>query len=74
MVTITIPKREYEELVEKRFRYEQLRELVESDIFAPPPTNSIKEVIGAFKSVNKHSHQFLKSLRKGLERSSYFKA
>lgn len=74
MVTITIPKREYEELVEKRFRYEQLRELVESDIFAPPPTHSTKEAIGAFKSTNKYSHLFLESLRKGLERSSYFQA
>lgn len=38
MSTVTIPQKEYRELVEKRVRYEQLREFFEEDIFSPPPT------------------------------------
>ena len=40
MATITIPKKEYQELVDKKFRYEMLREIMKEDIFAPPPTRN----------------------------------
>jgi phage pi2 protein 07 len=74
MATITIPKKEYQELIEKKFRYEYLRQIIEEDIFSSPPTRSIKEVLKAFKGTKKYSQQFLKSLEKGLSRSSYFGA
>lgn len=73
MNTITISKKEYQELIEKKLRYEYLHQIIEEDIFAPPPTKKIKEIIKAFGQTNLHSKKFLKSLEKGLGRSSYFR-
>lgn len=70
--TITIPKREYQELLEKKFRYEYLRQIIEEDIFASPPTKNSEEVIKAFRQTKLYNQKFLKSLEKGLKRSSYF--
>ena len=55
MPTITIPKKEYQELVEKKFRYEYLRAVVEEEIFSPPPTRSRKEILKALKGAKKIS-------------------
>ncbi|OGF62895.1 hypothetical protein A2662_04525 [Candidatus Giovannonibacteria bacterium RIFCSPHIGHO2_01_FULL_45_33] len=74
MVTVTIPKKEYKELVEKKMRYEQLRQIIEGDLFTSPSTHSTKEVLTGFRATKKYSVKFLKSLEKGLKRSSYFKA
>ena len=73
MSTITIPQKEYRELVEKKIRYERLREAVEEDIFTPPPTKQVGEILSAFRATGKYSRKFLQSLEKGLRRSSYFK-
>ena len=72
MTTITIPKKEYQDLVEKKFRYEYLRQIMEEDIFSSPPTKSIKEVLAAFNGTKKYNRKFLASLKKGLEKSPYF--
>lgn len=75
MDTITIPKKEYQRLLEKAMRYEYLRKLIEEkeDIFSSPPTRNVKEIIRAFKETGIYSSEFIKSLGKGLKRSSYFK-
>ncbi|MFQ6049596.1 MAG: hypothetical protein ACE5J0_00970 [Candidatus Paceibacterales bacterium] len=75
METITISKKQYQRLLEKALRYEYLQKIIKEkgDIFAPPPTRNGKEVIKAFQKTNLYSSQFLKSLEKGLKRSSYFK-
>lgn len=73
MTTVTIPKKEYKKLVEKVIRYEYLREIMEEDIFSPPPTRDIGEITRAFRATKKYDAKFLKSLDKGLRRSSYFK-
>ena len=73
MSTITISKKEYQELIEKKFRYDYLRQIIEEDIFSSPPTLDIKEILTAFKKTKKYNQKFLKSLEKGLNRSSYFK-
>jgi len=74
MNTITIPKKEYEVLVEKTMRYEQLRKEIEEDIFSSPPTKNSAAIMQAFKATTKYSAEFLKSLEKGLRDSSYFSA
>lgn len=74
MATITIPKKEYQELVEKKLRYEHLRAIVEEEIFSPPVTRSRKEVMKELKSVKKYPQEFLKSIAHGLKRSSHFHA
>lgn len=73
MTTITISKKEYQKLLDKAMRYEYLRQLMGGNIFSPPPTRNIGEIVGAFKGVGKYNQQFLRSLEKGLKRSSYFK-
>ncbi|KKS37785.1 MAG: hypothetical protein A3G49_05435 [Candidatus Sungbacteria bacterium RIFCSPLOWO2_12_FULL_41_11] len=72
MNTITIPKKEYQELVEKRIRYDYLRQMMERDLFSPPPEKNRKKIVSAFKVAEKYNQKFLKSLEKGIKRSSYF--
>jgi hypothetical protein len=73
--TVIISKKEYQKLLEKALRYEYLRQLLreEEDIFASPPTRKIKEIIKSFRETKLYSPEFLKSLERGLKRSSYFK-
>lgn len=73
MPNVTIPKKEYQMLLERAFRYEYLRQILEEDIFSPPPTKDIKTIIGEFRETGKYNEEFLKSLVRGLKRSSYFK-
>lgn len=74
MPAISIPKKEYADLVEKKIRYEQIRQIFEEDIFSPPPTKSAKEIVSVFKATGKYNEKFLKNLASGLKRSSYFVA
>lgn len=69
---VTISQKEYEEMVESRLRYAYLKQIIEEDIFSPPPTRKSKEVIDAFRKTKRYSDAFLKSLAKGLRRSSHF--
>lgn len=73
MQTVTISKKEYEELIEKKLRYEYLHQIIEEDIFSPPPTKDAKEIIEAFQKTGLYNQKFIVSLEKGLKRSSYFK-
>ena len=76
--TVTIPKKEYKELVVERdflrMRYDYLRSAVKNDIFSPPPTKNASVIIKDFKATGKYNKKFLESLEKGLLRSSYFKS
>ncbi|MEK7263105.1 MAG: hypothetical protein AAB071_01165 [Bacteroidota bacterium] len=72
MTTVTIPKKEYEKLLETKLRYEYLRQIIEGDIFSSPPTKNIDEIVSAFSATQKYNKNFLQSLKKGLSRSSYF--
>ena len=72
MTTITIPKKEYQGLVERAFRYESIRQLMEGNLFSPPPTRDAKKIAREFRKTKLYNRSFLKSLEKGLKRSSYF--
>lgn len=74
MPTVTVPKKEYEKLIETKLRYERLREVMEEDLFSPPPTTSAKESLAALRGTKKYNQKFLNSLKKGLGRSSYFRS
>jgi len=73
MVTVTIPKKEYQSLAEKALRYEYLRQLLEEDIFGTPLNRDTKEVIREFNKSGLYNQKFLESLGRGLKRSSYFR-
>lgn len=72
MATISIPKKEYHQLVEKALRYDYLRQLFKEDIFASPPVQDAQKVVESFKKIGLYNKKFLKSLDRGLKRSSYF--
>ncbi len=75
MVTITIPKKEYQSLVEKAFRYEYLERIVkeQKNIFISPPVKNAKKIVDGFQSTGLYSQSFLRSMGKGLRRSNYFR-
>lgn len=73
MATISIPKKEYNQLVEKALRYDYINHLLKEDIFSSPPSRDIKKIVKAFGKTRLYNNAFLKSLEKGLRRSSYFK-
>jgi hypothetical protein len=73
MADIIISKKQYQELLDKALRYEYLRHIMEDNIFAPPPTKDIEKIIRAFERTGIYSKEFLKILKRGLRRSSYFK-
>ena len=73
MNTVTISKREYNNLVEKKFKYEHLKDIIRKDVFSSVPTRDAKEVVREFAKTKLYNKDFLKSLEKGLKRSNYFK-
>ena len=73
MATVTIPKKEYDKLIDKALRYEYLRQLMKENVFASPPVRDAKKIIKNFKATGEYNQKFLESLEKGLKRSSYFK-
>ncbi|MDP2166873.1 MAG: hypothetical protein Q8J64_00900 [Thermodesulfovibrionales bacterium] len=73
MQTVTISQKEYNELLDKKLRYEYLHQIIEGDIFSPPQSKDIEEVISSFKATGLYNQRFIDSLKKGLKRSSYFK-
>ncbi|MBI3589535.1 MAG: hypothetical protein HY093_03970 [Candidatus Liptonbacteria bacterium] len=73
MLTVTIPKTKYEELKKKASAYEHIFRLIEGDLLGAPPTRSAKEIMAEFKKTSRYNPKFLKSLKRGLARSAYFK-
>lgn len=71
--TITLLRKEYKELTERAKKYEEIQKLIEADLFSPPPTKNIREIIETFRRTGKYGKDFLLSLERGLKRSSYFK-
>jgi hypothetical protein len=74
MATITIPQKEYDELLEAKLRFEYLSIAFNNkeDLFAPPPTKSAGKIVEAFQKENIYSKKFISSLKKGLTRSKHF--
>lgn len=74
MSTVTIPKSEYQKLIETKIRYERLRTTMEDDLFSAPPVQKRRTVFEAFKNTGLYNKEFLTSLERGLKRSSHFRA
>jgi len=72
MSTVTISKKEYNDLVEKRVKYEHLRKIIEEDVLSVVPIKDIKKIVKEFDKTKLYNKNFLKSLEKGLKRSDYF--
>ncbi len=74
MNKVTIPKKEYQKLVETKLRFDYLRHIFTRDFFAPPPVKDVKTVIDEFRATGRYSRKFLESLEGGLRRSTYFRS
>lgn len=72
--TVTIPKKEYEELVDARVRFEYMKHVLneKQNQFTPPPTKNTKRVVQEFEKTGLYSKAFLASLETGLKRSKRF--
>ncbi|HEY4495801.1 MAG TPA: hypothetical protein VJC04_00380 [Candidatus Paceibacterota bacterium] len=74
MTTVTLPKIEYQDLKRKAAMFERIVELAEEDsLFLPPSVRSRKQIIAGFRNTRKYKSAFIKSLRRGLKRSGYFR-
>ncbi|MEK7673686.1 MAG: hypothetical protein AAB371_00615 [Patescibacteria group bacterium] len=73
MSTITIPQKEHKQLAEKAFKFEYLREIINSDVFAPPSIKNMNEIIEILKNTKKYSKKFIANIENGMRRSAYFK-
>ena len=74
MTSVTIPKTEYTALKARADAYERMLQAVGGAFSLTPPVRSKKKIMTAFKATKKYNTAFLKSLEKGLSRSSYFEA
>jgi hypothetical protein len=72
--TITIPKKDYQELVSKALRYEYFKNVLQEDLLAPPPSRSAQAIVKDMQVAKHYSPAFVSSLEKGLRRSDYFTA
>ena len=73
MPSVSIPQKQYQELLDKSLRFEYLKLVLKEDIFSPPPTKDAHEIVGHFAATKRYSKNFLQSLKKGLTRSSLVK-
>lgn len=76
METVTIPKTEYSKLKRYSSAYLKIASKiveVEKDLFSSPPVRNINQVVKSFRNTKKYSSDFIKSLERGLKRSSLFK-
>lgn len=73
MSTVTISKTQYEALKRRAVAYERVIAAANEDIFSPPTIRAVKKVMQEFRNTKRYPAAFLKSLEKGLSRSTYFK-
>ena len=74
MSSITISKTEYVDLKARANAYESMLKVAQITFSLTPPEKSRKNVVRAFKETGEYTKEFIASLSKGLNRSSYFKA
>lgn len=69
--TITISKAEYTHLREQASKFEFLKHLFTESYFEEPPTQDINTIVREFRKTGRYNQDFLKSLRRGLQESTY---
>lgn len=72
MTTITLPKIEYINLKKRAEAFDKMVANINPSFFFVPVEKSQKKIISEFSATKLYSKEFLKSLEKGLKRSSYF--
>jgi len=72
MTTITLPKIEYLNLKKRAEAFDNMIAGINPSFFLVPPEKSRKRIISEFSKTKIYNKEFLKSLGKGLKRSSFF--
>jgi len=73
MQTVTISKKEYQELVEKKLQLDYVSSVLGGGLFSSPPNKDKRKILSAMRKTNKYKKDFLKGIERGLGRSNYFK-
>jgi len=69
--TITVSYAEYQSLKQIKQRYEIIRDFFALESFQKPVIKNPKKIIKAMKETNLYTSEFLESLGRGLQESSY---
>ena len=69
MKTITIPKTQYQQILQQAKAYQKLA----NSFFATKLKYHVNDVVSDFAQTGIYSKEFLQDLQSGLEKSSYFK-
>ena len=72
MSTITLPKIEYLDLKKRAEAFDKMVADINPSFFFIPAEKSRKKIISNFRKTKLYNKPFLKSLEKGLKRSSFF--
>ena len=72
MSTVTLTRTTYLDLKRRAAAYERIVTMLERDVFTPPPVRNVRKIMVAFRRSNRYPARFLKSLERGLSRSTYF--
>lgn len=66
MSTVTLTKKEYKQLKRRAEAYELIRQIIEEDLFLPPPVRSRQKIMSEFKRTGLYSKKSLKNLSHAL--------
>jgi len=72
MVTVTLPKIEYLNLKKRAEAFDKMIAGINPSFFFIPLEKSRKKIISEFSRTKLYNREFLKSLEKGLKRSTFF--
>lgn len=72
MSTITLPKIEYLNLKKRAEAFDKVVSGINPNFFFVPVEKSRKKIISEFSKTKVYNKEFIKSLEKGLKRSSFF--
>ena len=72
MTTITLPKIEYLNLKKRAEAFDKMVSGINPSFFFVPAEKSRRRIISDFSKTKLYNKKFLKSLEKGLKRSSFF--
>lgn len=72
MSTITLPTMEYTSLKKRAEAFDKIVAQVNPVFFFTPTERSRKKIISDFSKTKLYNKEFLKDLKNGLERSSFF--
>jgi hypothetical protein len=72
MTTVTLPKTEYLNLKKRAEAFDKVVAGINPSFFFTPTERSRKKIMSEFSKTKLYNKEFLKDLKRGLKRSSFF--